>query len=124
MTFRYRSVLAATALALANAIAAHAVDPAPFDLAGPTLDVKVTRGTQTLPISQVPNLATGDRLAIKADFPATQSAHYLLVAAFLRGATNPPPKDWFFNCETWTSKCKNGLSITVPDEAQQGLLLL
>lgn len=123
MTFRYRSVLAATALALANAIAAHA-DPAPFDLAGPTLDVKVTRGTQTLPISQVPNLATGDRLAIKADFPATQSAHYLLVAAFLRGATNPPPKDWFFNCETWTSKCAHGLNITVPQEAQQVLLFL
>ena len=91
MTFRYRSVLAATALALANAIAAHADPAAPFDLVGPTLDVKVTRGSQTLPISEVPNLATGDHLAIEADFPATQSAHYLLVAAFLRGATNPPP---------------------------------
>jgi hypothetical protein len=124
MTFRYRSVLAATALALANAIAAHAADPAPFDLVGPTLDVKVTRGGQTLPISQVPNLATGDRLAIKADFPATQSAHYLLVAAFLRGATNPPPKEWFFNCETWSSKCAHGLNITVPQEAQQVLLFL
>src|SRR5689334_14945817 len=124
MTFRYRSVLAATALALANAMAAHAADPAPFDLAGPTLDVKVTRGARTLPISQVPNLATGDRLAIKADFPATQSAHYLLVAAFLRGATNPPPKEWFFNCETWTSKCSHGLNITVPQEAQQVLLFL
>jgi hypothetical protein len=123
MTFRYRSVLAATVLALANAIAAHA-DPAPFDLAGPTLDVKVTRGSQTLPISEVPNLARGDHLAIKADFPATQSAHYLLVAAFLRGATNPPPKDWFFNCETWTSRCAKGLSITVPEEAQQVLLFL
>jgi hypothetical protein len=124
MTFRYRSVLAATALALANAISAHADPAGPFDLVGPTLDVKVTRGSQTLPISEVPNLATGDHLAIKADFPATQSAHYLLVAAFLRGATNPPPKEWFFNCETWTSKCSKGLSITVPDEAQQVLLFL
>src|SRR5215469_8289374 len=123
MTFRYCSVLAATALALANAIAVHA-DPASFDLAGPTLDVKVTRGSQTLPISEVPNLAKGDHLSIKADFPATQSAHYLLVAAFLRGATNPPPKDWFFNCETWTTRCAKGLSITVPDEAQQVLLFL
>src|SRR5437773_206768 len=100
MTFRYRSVLAATVLALANAMTAHAVDPAPFDLVGPTLDVKVTRESQTLPISQVPHLANGDRLAIKADFPASQSAHYLLVVAFLRGATNPPPKEWFFNCQT------------------------
>ncbi len=123
MTFRYRPVLAATALTLANAIAAHA-DPAPFDLAGPTLDVRVTRGEQTLPISQVPNLAGGDHLSIKADFPATQSAHYLLIAAFLRGATNPPPKEWFFNCETWTPRCKQGLSITVPQDAQQVLLFL
>jgi hypothetical protein len=124
MTFRYRPVIAATVLALANAVAAHAADPAPFDLAGPTLDVKVTRGAQTLPISEVPNLAAGDHLSIKADFPATQSAHYLLVAAFLRGATNPPPKDWFFNCETWSPKCAHGLSITVPQEAQQVLLFL
>lgn len=123
MTFRNRSVLAATALAVANAMTALA-DPAPFDLAGPTLDVQVTRGEQTLPISEVPNLASGDHLAIKADFPATQSAHYLLVAAFLRGATNPPPKDWFFSCETWSRKCAKGLSITVPQEAQQILLFL
>ena len=123
MTFRFRTVLAATVLALANAMAAHA-DPAPFDLEGPVLDVKVTRGSDTLPISKVPNLATGDRLWIKADFPATQSAHYLLVAAFLRGATNPPPKEWFFNCETWTPKCAGGLNITVPQEAQQVLVFL
>jgi hypothetical protein len=124
MTSRYRSVLAATVLALANAITAHAVDPAPFDLVGPNLDVKVTRASQTLPISEVPNLATGDQISIKADFPASQSAHYLLVAAFLRGATNPPPKEWFFNCETWTPKCSKGLTITVPQEAQQVLLFL
>jgi len=123
MTFRFRTVLAATVLALANTLIVHA-EPAPFDLEGPALDVKVTRGSETLPISKVPNLAAGDRLWIKADFPATQSAHYLLVTAFLRGATNPPLKDWFFNCETWTTKCANGLSITVPQEAQQVLVFL
>src|ERR1700747_633519 len=124
MTRRFRTVLAATVLALANALTAQAVDPAPFDLAGPVLDVKVTRGDVTLPISRVPNLAVGDRLWIKADFPASQSAHYLLVTAFLRGATNPPPKEWFFNCQTWTSKCAQGLNITVPKEAQQVLVFL
>ena len=124
MTSRFRTVLAATVLALANATAAQAADPAPFDLQGPVLDVKVTRGGETLPISKVPNLAAGDRLWIKADFPATQSAHYLLITAFLRGATNPPPKEWFFNCETWTSRCANGLNITVPQEAQQVLVFL
>ena len=123
MTVRYLPVLAATVLALANAIPGRA-DPAPFDLVGPNLDVKVTRGSQTLPISEVPNLASGDHLSIKADFPASQSAHYLLVAAFLRGATNPPPKEWFFNCETWSPKCAQGLSLTVPQEAQQALLFL
>ncbi|HVW69430.1 MAG TPA: hypothetical protein VHB68_10675, partial [Steroidobacteraceae bacterium] len=122
MTRRIRTVLAATVLLFANSLA-HA-DPAPFDLAGPVLDVKVTRGSQTLPISQVPNLAGGDRLYIKADFPASQSAHYLLIAAFLRGATNPPPKDWFFPCQTWSPKCAQGLNITVPQDAQQVLLFL
>ena len=34
-------------------------DPAPFDLAGPHLSVTVTRGGESLPISQVPNLAVG-----------------------------------------------------------------
>ena len=123
MICRIRTVLAATVLTLANALTVQA-DPAAFDLAGPVLDVKVTRGDVTLPISRVPNLAVGDRLWIKADFPASQSAHYLLVTAFLRGATNPPPKEWFFNCQTWTPKCAQGLTITVPKEAQQVLVFL
>ena len=100
-------------------------DPAPFDLAGPVLRVNVSRGTATLPIAQVPNLAPGDRLLIRAAMPASQTAHYLLIAAFLRGATNPPPKDWFFPCQTWTPKCaRDGLTVTVPADAQQMLVFL
>jgi len=111
-------------LAIILAATAQAV-PAPFDLAGPTLDVKITRGTQTLPASQVPNLAAGDRIWIKADLPATQSAHYLLVTAFLSGSTNPPPESWFFPCKTWTGKCgHDGLTVTVPEGAQQVLVFL
>ncbi len=103
-------------------VAAHAA-PAPFDLAGPTLEVKVTRGSTTLPIAEVPNFAAGDRIWIKADLPPSQSAHYLLIAAFLNGATNPPPADWFFRCETWTEKCgREGMTVTVPKEAQQVLV--
>src|ERR1039457_409907 len=106
------------------AAAAHA-GPAPFDLAGPVLDVKITRGETTLPASEVPNLAPGDRIWIKADLPATQSAHYLLVAAFLSGSTNPPPESWFFPCKTWTGNCaRDGLSVTVPEGAQQVLVFL
>jgi len=111
-------------LATIFAATAHAV-PAPFDLAGPTLDVKITRGTRTLPASEVPNLAPGDRIWIKADFPATQSVHYLMVTAFLSGSTNPPPESWFFPCKTWTGKCgHDGLTVTVPEGAQQVLVFL
>ena len=103
---------------------AHA-DPAPFDLAGPILEAKVTRGDTTLPISQVPNLAAGDRVWIKADLPPTQSAHYLLVAAFLSGSTNPPPPNWFYLCETWQKPCaQQGLTVTVPPDAQQVLVFM
>jgi hypothetical protein len=99
--------------------------PAPFDLAGPTLEVKVTRGNTTLPASQVPNLAPGDRVWIKADLPETQSVQYLMVAAFLSGSTNPPPEKWFFACKIWSAKCgSEGLTITVPQGAQQVLLFL
>src|SRR5579863_9568266 len=110
--------------ALLTAAGAQA-DPAPFDLAGPILEVTVTRGGASLPISQVPNLAAGDNLSIKAALPQTQSAHYLLVTAFLRGATNPPPPDWFFKCETWNRPCSDqGLTLVVPKEAQQVIVFL
>lgn len=111
-------------LALVSVVAAHA-DPAPFDLAGPDLAVTVTRGAKTLPVSEVPNLEAGDRLWIHAELPPTQDAHYLMVAAFLRGSTNPPPASWFFRCETWTPKCgQAGLTVTVPKDAQQVLVFL
>jgi len=98
---------------------------APFDLAGPTLEIEVTRGGRTLPAAEVPNFAVGDRVSIKADLPAGGSAHYLMVAAFLRGATNPPPENWFFPCETWTRRCAaEGLTLTVPQDARQLLVFL
>jgi hypothetical protein len=111
-------------LAAISASFAHA-GPAAFDLAGPTLEVKVTRAGVTLPASEVPSLATGDQIWIKADLPSTQSAHYLMVAAFLSGSTNPPPENWFYPCKLWTAKCgADGLSVTVPQGAQQVLLFL
>jgi hypothetical protein len=99
--------------------------PAPFDLAGPTLEVNVTRGSVTLPAAQVPNLAPGDKVWIKADLPESQSVGYLMVAAFLSGSTNPPPEKWFFACKLWKGKCgSEGLNVTVPQGAQQVLLFL
>jgi hypothetical protein len=122
MILQHRLLIVAALFAFVNAADA---DPAPFDLAGPNLEVKVTRGEKTLPISEVPNLAAGDHLWIKADLPPTQSEHYLMVIAVLRGSTNPPSVDWFFRCETWRGKCaQSGLDVTVPQDAQQLLVFL
>jgi hypothetical protein len=96
-----------------------------FDLAGPKVDVHVKRGEVTLPISQTPNLLPGDRLWIHPDLPASQSEHFVLVVAFLRGSTNPPPPEWFTRVETWSREAREeGVFVTVPDEAQQALIFL
>jgi hypothetical protein len=102
----------------------HAIDPA-FDLAGPKVDVHVKRGEVTLPIGEVPNLLTGDRLWIHPDLPDSQSTRFVLIVAFLRGATNPPPPEWFTRVETWNRDVRSeGVFVTVPAEAQQALIFL
>ena len=98
--------------------------PSPFDLMGPNLRVTVSHAGQTLPIDQVPNLAEGDKLTVRAELPKGQSVHYLLVVAFLQGATNPPPESWFFQSETWSKKGQDGLTVTTPKDAQQVLVFL
>ncbi len=95
----------------------------PFDLSGPKVDIRVRRGDATLPVSQVPNLLPGDRLWIHPDLPESQATHFVLVVAFLRGSTNPPPPAWFTRVETWTRAARDeGVFVTVPQEAQQALL--
>jgi hypothetical protein len=111
------------ALALAGATSAVAAK-APFDLAGPTLQVSITRGAVTLPIARAPDLAPGDALSLKANLPPGQAAHYVLVVAFLRGSTNPPPKAWFFAMKTWEHGGHGELKVTVPQGAQQALIFL
>lgn len=114
----------AAAIALLGATA-QAADPAPFELGGPGLRITVTRGKDVLPIAQVPSLAEGDRLSIKADLPEDQGAKYLLLSTFLRGATNPPPKDWIKAAESWKKKDKDSsLTLTVPKGARQMTLFL
>jgi hypothetical protein len=104
---------------------AQGSNPAPFDLTGPRIDMRVTRGGKTLPIANVPNLQPGDKVWVHAELPASQSAHYLLVVAFLRGSTNPPPENWFLKQETWQKKISSeGIHFTVPADAQQTLLFL
>jgi len=105
-------------------VAAEA-DNAAFDLVGPRVEMKVSRGGKPLPISDVANLQPGDRLWIHPDFPEDQSARYLLVVAFLRGSTNPPPENWFTRAETWKKQVRQeGIVVTVPQDAQQALIFL
>jgi hypothetical protein len=119
---RFFAFFSAAIFLLVSVATLHA-DPAPFDLDGPKVDIKVTRGAQTLSVTQVPNLAAGDKLWIHPDFPQGQAAHYLLIAAFLRGSTNPPPENWFFKADTWDKKF-TGLKVTVPEGAQQVIVFL
>jgi hypothetical protein len=121
MRSRLPVILAAS---LFVAAAAHA-SRARFDLTGPTLEATVTHDHQTLGIAQVPNLAVGDRIKIKADLPRDQSVHYLLIVAFLSGSTNPPPTRWFTVCDTWKRRCAHrGIEVAVPHGAEQVLVFL
>src|ERR1700682_1763994 len=103
----------------------HADAASAFDLSGPRVEMKVMRAGKTLPISNVSNLHVGDRLWIHPDFPDSQSVHYLLVVAFLRGSTNPPPENWFTKADAWNKQTREeGFFVTVPQGAQQALLFL
>src|SRR3546814_2182191 len=77
----------------------------------------------TLPIDAVPTLEADDLLSIQADLPKDQGTKFLLLSAFLRGATNPPPEDWIRTVETWKRKDKDKtLSLQVPEGAKQLVL--
>ncbi|QNI36174.1 hypothetical protein [Edaphobacter albus] len=111
-------------LAVSFACIARA-DNARFDLVGPKISVRVTRAGTTLPIAEVPNLRAGDKLWVKADLPASQKNHLLLIVAFLRGTTNEPPDDWFTEIDTWDKKrTREGTTITVPEGAEQAVMFV
>ncbi len=115
-----RSYLSAAALLAAAPAAAQGNA---FDLTGPALRVTVTHDGATLPLSQVPNLSAGDRLRVSAALPADQGAHYRMVLAFLRGATNPPPEKWLTEARTWKPK-EATIDVAVPAGAQQAIVFL
>ena len=96
-----------------------------FDLLGPTIEVKVNRAGRTLPIAEVPTLAEGDRIWLHPILADKQAVRYLMVAAFLRGSTNPPPEEWFTRVETWDKKViEEGVYVTVPPGAEQAIVFL
>lgn len=99
-------------------------DNARFDLPGPAIEVRVTRGDSTLPIAEVPNLLPGDKIWLKADLPPNQSNHLLLIVAFLRGTTNEPPDNWFTEIDTWEKKTAEGTTVIVPNQAEQALIFV
>src|SRR5580658_8252849 len=111
-------------LAICVPAALRADDKARFDLIGPKIDIRVTRGSATLPIAEVPNLQPGDKIWIKADLPPTQSNHLLLIVAFLRATTNEPPDNWFTEIDTWDKKTAEGTTVIVPNDAEQALLFV
>lgn len=87
--------------------------------------MKVSRAGKSLPIAEVANFRPGDRIWIHPDLPESQSVRYLMIVAFLRGSTNPPPEEWFTRAETWNKKVRQeGILVTVPPEAQQVLVFL
>ena len=108
---------------LAIVVCASRAGTAAFDLVGPPVEMTVTRSGKTEPVSQVANLQAGDRLWVHPEFPESQSVHYLLVVAFLRGTTNPPPENWFIRVDSWTKSVRQeGIVVTVPQGAQQALM--
>jgi len=121
----YRAIVSVGFLILITLAAALHADVAAFDLIGPKVEVRVQRDGVTLPIAEVPHLQPGDRVWVHADLPASQSVRYLMVIAFLRGATNPPPYSWFTRVETWNRPVRDeGIFVTVPPEAEEALIFL
>jgi len=118
---RFFSSLGVVILSFSCALRA---DNARFDLVGPKIEVRVTRGSTTLPIAQVPNLRPGDKLWVKADLPANQSNHLLLIIAFLRGTTNEPPDNWFTEIDTWEKKTREGTAVVVPQDAEEAVMFV
>jgi hypothetical protein len=100
-------------------------DAAAFDLIGPKVEIRVQRDGRTLPIAEVPELKAQDRLWVHPDLPESQSVHYVMVVAFLRGATNPPPDSWFIRVDSWSKPVREeGIFITVPEGAEEVLVFL
>lgn len=119
------AVLGALLLLSSASPALLRADAPNFDLLGPTIEMTVSRDGKKLPISNVSDLRAGDRLWIHPVFPDDQAVHYLLIVAFLKGPTNPPPENWFTRVETWTKQSRQeGAVITVPPAAQEAVLFL
>src|SRR5258707_13487099 len=105
--------LSAALLALLSLAMPARADNAAFDLTGPRVDMKVSRGGKPLAISEVANLQPGDRFWIHPDFPNHQSTHYLLLVAFLRGSARPPPDNWCNRAATGTTQVRDrGIFVT------------
>jgi hypothetical protein len=126
MAKRVRFLVLPLLLLLLQQVPLHAQAPGGrFDLVGPRIDIRITRAGITLPIAEVPNLQPGDKIWLHPDLPENQSAHYLLICAFLRGSTNPPPDNWFTRIEMWDKKVREeGTFVTVPKDAQQAILFM
>ena len=120
----FAAVLCALGLLAGGVARPAAAQNAQFDLQGPTLEVKVQRAGKTLPIAEVPTLQEGDRLWLHPVLGDHESVHFLMVAVFLRGSTNPPPDTWFNKVEAWNKQViAEGTYLLVPPGAEQVVVL-
>jgi hypothetical protein len=102
----------------------HADSPA-FDLPGPRWTCMSSAARLRCRLARFPTCFPETGCGFIPTLPESQSAHFVLIVAFLRGATNPPPPEWFTRVETWTRQAREeGVFVTVPAEAQQALIFL
>src|SRR5260370_14736123 len=124
---RFRSLVVGggSLIFVVSALARLQAETAAFDLIGLKVEVRVQRDGHAMPISKVPNLQAGDRLWVHPDLPETQSVRYVMVVAFLRGATNPPSDSWFTRVDAWSKVVhEEGIFVTVPDGAEEAIVFL
>ena len=101
-------------------------DTAAFDLPGPRVEVRVTRGGKELPIADVPNLQEGDRLWVHPDFPRDTEralpAHRDLPTRHYQPAAGQLV---YAPIESWNKKVRQeGVVVPVPKGAEQALMFL
>ena len=89
-------------------------DSAAFDLAGPPIDMRVTRGTKTLPISRTANLQPGDRLWIHPDLPESQSVRICWWCVFARVHESAAENLVHARGNLDKQVREEGISVTVP----------
>ena len=123
MAFRARLLLLPFLLLFGRT--AHAADAARFDLVGPSIDVRVTRGTDTLPIALSPISSPATRSGCILTCPPRSPSTTCSSAPFCAARPTRHRTTGFIRIPTWDKKIRQeGVFVTVPAEAQQAVLFM